>query len=113
MKLRYLPISVALLLLPLPTSAQQVFGRVTEGPQTAAGGATVVVSCGDDTVTSSATTDGGGLYRLTAPATGQCTLTVEYQGMVSNRIRVRVSNRRTQVNLEIWSRDGGWFLRKS
>lgn len=112
MKLRYLPISVALLLVPPPASAQQVFGRVTEGPQTAAAGATVVVSCGDDTVTSSATTDESGVYRLTAPATGRCTLAVEYNGMASNRIWVRVSQESTQVNLEIRPRDGGWTLRR-
>ena len=62
----------------LPLFGGQIFGTVTEGGKAIAAGSEVVVECGGEQAKGA--TDNFGAYRINAPKTGRCTLTLTYKG---------------------------------
>ncbi len=107
MKSPFVLAGVLLMCASAPAAAQDVSGRVWVGNSGAAQ-AVVTVSCDGNAV--SATADGNGVYRITAPALGQCTVQVSFQGKSSTRIALRVAQGRTTANLELTARGNGWSL---
>ncbi len=107
MKSPFVLAGVLLMCASAPAVAQDVSGRVWVGNSGAAQ-AVVTVSCGDRAA--SATADGNGIYRIAAPALGECTVQVSFQGKSPTRIALRVAQGRTTANLELTARGNGWSL---
>jgi hypothetical protein len=104
---------VPLLLVCLSSSslAQQVTGRVwvAETGQAAAG-ATVTITCSGRSQPARA--DRNGVYRMSAPGSGECTAEVSFGGKGSSRVPFHMEGGRTTVNLELSGAGDRWSLRR-
>ena len=108
MKSSFVLVGVLLMCVSAPAAAQEVSGRVWVGGSGAAQ-AVVTIACTGQTPVR-ATADGNGVYRITAPALGECRMQVQFQSRSSTWIVLRVAQGRTTANLELTRRGDGWSL---
>ncbi len=108
---RVLLVVGTLIVLPLPSVAQEIYGRVwVNKAKNAAVGAEVTVTC-EKGFSATARTDRNGVYRLKGPGKeAKCTAQVRYQNRNSTRVTFYSSRSRTRANLELRKRNGKWSL---
>lgn len=83
--------------------AAEIHGTISEGGKPVPKGVALKLDCGG--TTAQATTDEFGSYSLKTSATGDCRLSVEYQGSTGS-IGVAVYDRPSRYDLAV-SKDGG------
>ncbi len=111
---RVLLVVGTLIVLPLPSVAQEIYGRVwVNKAKNAAVGAEVTVTC-DQGFSKKTLTDRNGVYRLKGPSTKvRCNVRVmspKRPKRMSTRVTFYSSRSSTRANLELRSRKGRWSL---
>lgn len=84
-------------------AAAEIHGTLSDGGKPVPKGVALKLDCGE--TSAQATTDNFGSYSLKIGATGECKLTVEYQG-ASGSLGVSVYDRPSRYDLAV-SKDGG------
>jgi hypothetical protein len=84
-------------------AAAEIHGTVSDGGKPVPKGVALKLDCGGSSA--QASTDEFGSYSLKIGATGECTLTVDYQG-ASGSLGVSVYDRPSRYDLAV-SKDGG------
>lgn len=96
--MKTLAAAAALLALPVALSAAEIHGTVSEGGKPVAQGVVLKLDCGGTTAQSA--TDEFGGYSLKIPATGDCTLSIEYKG-ASASLKVAVYEKPSRYDLTV------------
>lgn len=99
---------VAASLLAISGSFGEVFGDLRVGEEYVKEAA-LELKCGDEVVKGK--TDATGSYRLTAKASGKCTITVTHDGQ-SPSVDVVLFDKAAKYRLVLEKKDGTWTLRR-